>query len=180
MKGRAGLVRWGVFFVYFGSLSLILGRLGWNLTWLWLGALLGVFLLALDRLVYLFVYPHELTPSRVRQLFKDGRWREALELLIATSEERTRLFFQQALGQVILLLLGFYLLTSSGSLLWKGLALSANLSLLVKEWDGLLTKPEELRHRLFPGNKEVVSEITVRLFVLGATVVFFLLTFLVS
>jgi hypothetical protein len=169
---------WMPFVLYFGLLSVLSYRYGWGLIWLWLGAVVGAAILGIDHLAYVFVYPHELTSQRVTQLLGSKRFGEAVRLLVATCEERQRLYFRQMLGQVVLLILGFYLLMSGENLLAKGLILSANLGILVQEWRGALGDTAKLTSWLFQNVKGGVSEDGVKVYVFTVTMIFGLLTLL--
>lgn len=159
-------------------MSLFLWRFGWGLVWLWIGALVGAAILGIDHLVYVAVYPHELTPQRVIQFLKAKQVREAYRLLRATTEERARLFFKQALGQVVLLILGFYLLTSGGSLFGRGLILSINLVILKQVWGGFLTDRQKLKVWLFQHVRGEVSDEGLKGYVFVVTMVFLFLSVL--
>jgi hypothetical protein len=172
------LRRWGFWFVYFGILSVFLFRFGIWLVMLWFGAVFGQLFLFIDHVLYVYVYSYELTPQRITQMISQGRYREALGLLRATMDERKHLFFQQLLGQLVLLVLGFYLVTSSGSLVAKGLILSMNLTILAREWIDVLSNPDRLRDWLFQYYRGEISERSMQLYVFGVTVVFLMLTVL--
>jgi uncharacterized membrane protein YagU involved in acid resistance len=116
----------------------------WNLIWLWAGAILGIFLFNLDHVFYLlFVSPHELTSQRFRRLLEQRKFKEALTLMADTTYERQRLSFHNAFFQVILLVLCFFVLTSTNQLLGSGLVMGMMLHLLKDEVGELLNKREE-------------------------------------
>lgn len=116
----------------------------WNLIWLWAGAFLGVFLFNLDHLFYLlFVSPHELTSQRFQRLLEQRKFKEALSLMADTTHERQRLPFHNALFQVILLVLCFFVLTSTDQLFGSGLVMGMMLHLLKDEVGELLNRHEE-------------------------------------
>lgn len=131
----------------------------WNLILLWLGGLVGTFLLDIDHLLYaLWIYPHELTSMRVRHLVEQRRFKETLVLLVDTHDERLKLSFHTALFQLILYVVCFFVLTSTGSLFGSGLVMAMALHLLKDEFDLLLRGREEhLRQWLF---WQVKTEIT--------------------
>lgn len=139
----------------------------WNLISLWLGGLVGTFLINLDHLLYTLVtYPQELTSMRARRLLEQRRFREALILLGDTYDERRKLAFHSALFQPILYIFCFFVLTSTGSLFGAGLVMAMALQLLKDEF-GLLLKGEEeqLRKWLFWQIKAEVSFDQQRFFV---------------
>ena len=79
------------------SLWLLRGHLLTDLPFLWFGAWLGIFLLDLDHLLYVFIYPEELTSLRVKYEFKHRKFKDALTLLADTAGERKKLAFHHAL-----------------------------------------------------------------------------------
>jgi hypothetical protein len=116
----------------------------WNLIFLWLGAFLGILLFNLDHLFYLLVVsPHELTSQRFQRLLAQRKIKEALVLMFDTTFERQRLPFHNAFFQVILLVLCFFVLTSTNHLFGSGLVMGMMLHLLKDEVGELLNKQEE-------------------------------------
>lgn len=127
--------------IYFAFLSLFNLRLGFGLFLLWLGALLGTFLLDLDHIL-LGLDPANKTwwAQKFRFFWQKKRFREAICHLIETHLEHNRLIFHSVLFQPILLVLSFFVLTSTGSLCGTGLVMSMNLHLLKDEWQCLWEK----------------------------------------
>lgn len=111
-------------FLFLILVSLLHWQLKLSLLFFWLGAFLGSFLLSLDQVIYCyFQAPHEFTSQRIRRLLQLKRYQEALMLLSQTGEERSKLVFHSVFFQVILLVVSFFVLTSSASLLGKGLVM---------------------------------------------------------
>lgn len=123
----------------------------WNLILLWLGGLVGAFLLDIDHLLYtLIIYPYELTSMRVKRLLDHHRFKDALILLTDTHEERTKLPFHNVLFQPSLFIFCFFVLTSTGSMFGAGLVMAMSLHLLQDELECLLQGREDyLRKWLF-------------------------------
>ncbi len=129
--GRAGINAWLI-----GSLAL------------WLGGLVGTFLLDLDHLLYtLWIYTVEPTSLQVKSLVKQNRFKEALVLLVNTHNERWRLSFHSALFQPIFYFFCFWVLSSTPNLFGKGLVVAMALHLLKDEFESLFTKGEESTRR---------------------------------
>jgi len=127
-------------------------RWSWHfsLIWLWLGGILGMSLLDLDHLFYIFVSnPHELTSLRIKRLVEQKRLKGALILTYDTHHEREKLAFRNALFQAILYVLCFFVLTSTNNLLGSGLVMGMALHLLEDEIDDLLKDEERLKKWLF-------------------------------
>ena len=101
---------------------------------LWVGGLLGTFLPDIDHLLYaLYLRPHELTSQRTRSLLAQGNLLSTLNLLATTRRERTNLLFHTAWFQILFLLLTFWTLSSSPSLLGRGLVLAFSFHLIVDQ-----------------------------------------------
>lgn len=159
MSKKEIIQRLFITFVWFLGLSLLRWQWHWDLIFLWLGGLVGSFLLEFDHLLYVLVtYPQELTSMRIKRLFQERRPKDALVLLEDTREERTRLAFHNGLFQVIFFLFSFFVISSTEGLLGVGLVLAINLH-LVREEIGLLLqgKEEYLRQLLFWPIKREVS-----------------------
>lgn len=152
----------------------------WNLVLFWLGGILGVFLFNLDHLFYLLVIsPHELTSQRFQRLLEQKKFKEALVLMFDTTYERYRLPFHNALFQVILLVLCFFVLTSTNNLFGSGLVMGMMLHLLKDEVGELLSKQEErLKKWLFWQVNFEISFDQQKLFVVLMVLFFVSLSFL--
>lgn len=98
------------------------------------GGLIGTILPDIDHLIYVFGFrPHELTSQRVGYMISKKEWLPALEVLYSTRGERRKMVFHTAFFQLIFLLLAFWLLTSSSSLVGRGLVLAFSLHLLIDQ-----------------------------------------------
>ena len=100
----------------------------------WVGGLIGMILPSLDHLIYVFVQrPNELTPQRVKYLWQQKNYMGAVTLLYQTRSERTNLIFHSKLFQIIFVILTFWVVSSSGNPLGRGIVLSCYLNLLLDE-----------------------------------------------
>lgn len=105
----------------------------------WVGALIGNFLVDIDHFIYVyFLRPHEVTSRRVDYMVGKRKLGGTLDLLAETRGEREDLIFHTILFQIIFLILTFLVMTSSGSLLGRGLVLALSLHLLVDQAVDLL------------------------------------------
>lgn len=105
-------------------ISLLNFQLKFSLIFFWLGGLFGSLFLDIDHLFYAYLQaPHEFTSQRARRLFEQKQFKEGIILLFETQEERGRMIFHSSLFQIILLIVCFFVLTSSASLFGKGLVL---------------------------------------------------------
>jgi hypothetical protein len=125
--------------IFLAILSLLHWQAKWQLIGLWVGGLVGTFLLDFDHLVYCFFQnPHELTPQRLRRYLQQGQYQYSLALLVETQGERKRLIFHSLLFQIVLLVAVFFVLTSSAGLLGKGLVLVIFLQSLISQFSEFL------------------------------------------
>lgn len=126
--------------VYFFLVSLFNFNLGWSLLLFWLGALLGTFLLDVDHLL-LGLNPETQAEwaREFRELWRQKKYWAAVLVTAETHFEHRRLVFHSALVQPILLILAFFVLSSTGSLFGAGLIMSLNLHLLKDLWACYLT-----------------------------------------
>lgn len=110
--------------VFLVLVSLVHWQLKFSLFFFWLGVFLGYCLFFADQLVYCyFQAPHELGSQRVKRFFSQKQYQEGFFGLFRNQEERGKLIFHSVFFQVILLVVSLFVLTSSASLLGKGLVL---------------------------------------------------------
>lgn len=101
----------------------------------WLGGVVGLFFPYLDHFLYTFLLkPYELTSQRVKFLFNSKKYKEAFKLLVDTKFERVDLVIHSVYFQIIFAVLTFWVLTSSGSLLGRGIVLAFYLHLLIDQY----------------------------------------------
>jgi len=100
----------------------------------WIGGIIGTALPDIDHLLYVFfLRPQELTSQRVSYMVGKRDLLGSMNLLAETRAERTKLIFHTATFQLIFLVLTYFVLTSSGSLLGRGIVMAFSLHLLVDE-----------------------------------------------
>ncbi|RJR23419.1 hypothetical protein C4578_04260 [Candidatus Microgenomates bacterium] len=164
-------------FVYFIFVSLFKG-FDLNIIWLWLGALLGTFLLDLDHLVYWFLtHPEKEDSIQARQFYKAKNYKALYGLLQGWHHTHTRLVFHTATFQVILFVLAFYIISAGGSIFGSALIMSVNLHLLKDEWFDYFKKGKAgLIDWLFWQVRGVPKERYLDIYLLGATTLFLVLT----
>jgi len=104
------------------------------------GGLMGAYLPDLDHLIYvLLLRPHDLTSQRVNHLMRARRFGAALGLLSRTCKQRRELVFHTILFQVSFFIFAFFVVTSTESLLGRGIVLAFLLHLLVEEAQDLIS-----------------------------------------
>jgi hypothetical protein len=141
----------------------------------WLGGLLGTMLPDLDQFIYALVsHSEEYNSLRIKRTLEQGNLKESLALVADTSGERTKLVFHNVLFQIILIILCFFVLSSTNGLFGKGLVMAMFLHLLKDEIRLIYRKKEEsLRLWLFWIIKKEVSLRTQKYFVYASAIIFF-------
>ncbi len=166
-------------FIYFTFISLFNFHLGFSLLFLWFGALLGTFLLDLDHvLIALDKENKTWWAEKFRFLWQKRKYKEAIFHLAESHLEHSNLVFHSVLFQPVLLIIAFFVLTSTGSLLGSGLVMSMNLHLLKDEWHSFLAKGEI--GFLFWQIKKKIDRDSQRVYLIVATSLFFLLSLLLA
>lgn len=169
-------INW-IIVLYFAVISVLRLRLDWGLPLFWVGGLIGSYLLELDHLLYtLWIYPHELTSMRVKKLFGQRRFQEAIIMLIDTRNERKRLSFHSVIFQAILPIFAFFVLTSTGSMLGAGLVMALYLRSLQEQFKDF-RKKGDIKGWFWQVKAEVPHRIQV-LYYAGMVVFFVLLSLL--
>lgn len=140
---------WLSFFVLFTILG---NHLTLNYWPFWVGGLLGSILPDLDHLIYaIFLDPQELTAQRVSYLLKEKNIKRVVTLLYETRYERKNLIFHTFVFQIIFIVLTFLVLTSSTSILARGVVLAFLIHLSVDQFaDFIDIKTLENWGNLFP------------------------------
>jgi len=161
--------------VYFILISLLRFHFSFDLVYLWVGALLGAFLLDLDHVLLGFDPSNRAWwAEKFRFLWQQKKFREAIFSLVETHLEHRRLIFHSVLFQPILLVLALFVLTSTGCLLGSGLVMSMNLHLLKDEWECFLEGRDI--NWLFWQVKRKIDKKGQKIYLLAVTFIFFLLS----
>lgn len=121
-----------------------------EILYLFIGLLLGSFLLDTDHFIFWFYIKPNIEESRLAQIaFKNRDLPSVLALLKLTHKTHNNLIFHHYFFQIILALISFFVFTSSHSTLFMALLLSANLHLLVDGVSDYLENPKLFQHWLF-------------------------------
>jgi len=100
----------------------------------WVGGIIGTILPDIDHLIYVYyLRPYEVTSQRVAYMAQKGQLLQSWHLLASTRSERTNLILHTVIFQILFLILGFLVVTSSGSLLGRGLVIAFLLHLFVDQ-----------------------------------------------
>lgn len=125
-------------FIYMLSLFILIAVYkGWlELSYLpfLLGGIFGTFLPDVDYLIYVyFLKPNEMFSQQVVEFMANKNFLKGWSLLVENRSQRVGLIFHSALFQVIFLLFAFLIVTSSGSLLGRGIVLAFSLHLFIDQ-----------------------------------------------
>lgn len=113
------------FILLFALVSVLKGWISLSFWPFFVGGLIGTILPDIDHIIYVYyLRPHELTSQRAIYMTQRGDLIKTWQLLTATRSERTSLVLHTAAFHIIFIILGFLLLTSSGSLLGRGIVLA--------------------------------------------------------
>ncbi len=127
-------IHFAFWFSFFVLVILLKHYFNWSVLLFVLGGLIGIVLPDLDHLIYAyFVHPQDLSSQRIDYLVKSKDLRRGAELLYETRSERRGLIFHSILFQGLFFIVLFWVLSSSGSLLGRGVALSFALHLAVDQ-----------------------------------------------
>lgn len=140
------------------SLIWILQKTVWyQYIYLFFGFLWGSFFLDLDHLLYWFYLRPDLEESRLAALaWKKGDFASLLKLLESTHKGHTSLVFHHYFFQIVLILISFFVFTSTSNVFAKAFLLALNLHLLVDEITDLREDSAHLQNWLFAReNKQI-------------------------
>jgi len=146
---------------------------------LWLGGLIGTYLLDIDHLIYcLFFRPEKTSAKKFQALLKEKKYKEALFSLAETHFEHNELIFHNAVFIPIWIILSFFILSSSGSIFASILVMTIYLHLLKDIWDVIRIEKSYNLKFLFWQIKTPIEEKIKRYYVWGITLIFILENFL--
>jgi hypothetical protein len=165
----------GATLLFFGVISLLRFELSLGLVELWIGALLGTFILDIDHLIFTYLTrPGHPTSVALRQYIERRDFKGGLLYFGQHHKEHVELSFHSAIFQVLFLGFAFFVLTSTAGFLGKGLVMAAGLHLLVDEVSDLFEDEGHLKKWLFWQFKEgTISAYGTRIYV-GLMILVFL------
>lgn len=98
------------------------------------GIIIGTLLPDIDHLIYVYyLRPYEVTSQRAIYGVQKGELVKTWELLASTRSERKHLILHTALFQTIFIVLSFLIITSSASILGRGIVIAFMLHLVVDQ-----------------------------------------------
>jgi hypothetical protein len=115
-----------------------------------IGLAVGTFILDVDHLVYWYFLKPNLEESiKARQLISQKQYQKALFLLAENHKTHISLVFHHFVFQTVLLVVSFFVISSTTSILGKGLVLAMSGHLLVDQFFDLKNSPDHLKSWLF-------------------------------
>lgn len=131
---RELFIHFAFWFSLFVFITLVKQNFTLNYWPFWIGGIIGTILPDIDHLIYIYlVKPYELTSQRFTALLQNKELKRSLELLYETRSERINLIFHSQFFQVVFLILTFWIMSSSGSIFGRGIALAFALHLAVDQ-----------------------------------------------
>ena len=122
---RELFLHYSFWFTFFVLVILLNQYFNWSYLYFVLGGIIGTILPDIDHLLYVYlIKPQDLSSQRFDHLIKDKNFRRGIELLYETRSERKNLIFHSIFFQAIFFVVLFWVLTSSGSLFGRGVALA--------------------------------------------------------
>lgn len=159
--------------VFYASLVTFLGRhFRPEFIFFWLGIIIGVILFYFDPLVSAYFGSPNPVSQEIKQLISQKKFSPALAKVFALHQIQEQPILHSAFLQSALMLLAFYVLTSSGSLLGSGLVMGMIVHLIQDEVAMWRREPERLKRILFWNIHREISEAEMRIF-LGAVLALF-------
>ena len=142
--------------IWYSLIVFVLNGITWPLsaqmlTWVWwvVGVVVGVMILFLDRLVYVYSYPNEQLSRTVIHHYAQKDYVNMLAVLDLRRNEQNKLTFRSALFMVVWVLLAFFALTSTAGLFGKGVVMGLMLHILIDAWRLQKIDSQRLNERLF-------------------------------
>jgi hypothetical protein len=126
--------------------------------YLFLAFCLGAFFLDTDHLIYWLYLQPNLEESRLAQAaIKNKDYKSILKLLEITHKNHVSLIFHHYFFQIVLILVSFFVFTSSSSVFTMAFLLALNIHLLVDEFVDFSRDPGHLQSWLFAREKKQLT-----------------------
>lgn len=102
---------------------------------LWIGGIIGIFLPEVDHLIYAyFLRPHEYDSQRMQRMISQGNIVQSVQMGTETRSNKNSLIFHNLTFHFIFALFALFVVSSTGSLLGRGLVLGFLVNLLVDQY----------------------------------------------
>lgn len=169
---REFLSHLSVTILYLSTISLLVRNLSLSF---WLGGLLGMNLLDIDHLLYVFTHSREEACLPVFVKWHERKYKEAILYFAGSHKSYNRKLLHNGFFAVIFAIFSALVLATSDSLFLVGLTLSIYLHLL-KDIIADLRDIEHLKHWLFWPVNSSIRNYVVKIYVATLSLVFLLLT----
>jgi len=138
-------------FVITESLWLVTGNFSiLNAALLLFGLIIGTFIIDTDHLVYWYFLKPSLEESgEAKGLISQKKYKQVLSILSQNHKSHTSLVFHHFIFQAVLLVVSFFVISSTTSILGAGLVLAMSGHLLVDQFFDLKVNPDHLKSWLF-------------------------------
>jgi hypothetical protein len=151
----------------------------YNFIFLFLGLLSGSLILDIDHLIFWFYLRPNLEESRLALVaWKKGDFRSLLKLLESTHLNHTNLIFHHYFFQVVLVLISFFVFTSSEFIFAKAFLLAVNIHLLVDEFSDFFQNPHHLQDWLFARENKQLPLRSLKTYLIFFTLISLVFTYL--
>lgn len=126
-----------------------------DFVYLFFGLAWGAFLLELDHLIFWFYLKPNIEESRLAQTaVKNKDYKSLLEIYKQTRQSHTNLIFHHYFFQVVLVLISFFVFTSTSGIFTKAVVLALNVHLLIEEIIDYNQDKKRLQNWLFAREKK--------------------------
>ena len=128
-----------ILLVYLVVISFLRWQWSWRWAFFWLGGFVGLGLFNLDHLVYLlWQAPEDEHAPELKRRLKEKKIVPVLDFLSRTAGSRKKLVAHSVVFQVVLVVLGFFALTSTVGIFGKGMMMGLFLYPLLVQGERLL------------------------------------------
>lgn len=119
---------------FFVIITLFKGWLSFEYIVFWIGGALGTFLPDTDYLFYAYLAePTDAISREVKIHISEGKYAQSADVFLEGRVPRNRLTFHNSLFQLVFVVFSFLVITSSGSLLGRGIVLGFLLHLFIDQ-----------------------------------------------
>ena len=162
--------------ILFALVTILKGWMDLFVIPLWIGGAIGVFLPEVDHFIYAyFLRPHEYDSQRMQRMVNQGQVMQSVQMGSEARTERQNLVFHTIYFQIVFLLFALFVVTSTGSLLGRGIVLGFLLNLVVDQ--GLDLQKTHALENWFRQLKLNLSREQASFYVLGNLLVIIVLAF---
>lgn len=149
-KFRHHLLASTILFLFIAIFLVVFRVNNLQLLFLFLGIILGMFLLDLDHFIFWYFLKPNLEESRLaRTALSRHDFKSIFRLIKISHNTHHNLIFHHYFFQIILVLFSFFIFTSTNNLFVHSLTISLNLHLLIDEYIDYFRDPKILQKWLF-------------------------------